>query len=83
MASCIFTGYKMQAVLYFQVYKRFRTTFCLIVQNNFKEMRAVICLVVVFFVGCTKELENQVEELKQANIILLEQLNNLIAVNMS
>ena len=42
-------------------------------------MRAVICLAVVFFVGCTKELENQVEELKQANIILLEQLNNLIA----
>ena len=42
-------------------------------------MRVVICLVVVFFIGCTKELENQVEELEQANIILLEQLNNLIA----
>ena len=42
-------------------------------------MRVVFYLIVFFFVSCTKELENQVEELKQANIILLEQLNNLIA----
>lgn len=42
-------------------------------------MRVAICLLVVFFNGCTTELENQVEELKQSNIALLEQLNNLIA----
>ena len=42
-------------------------------------MRAFISLIVVLCIGCTKELENQVEELRQANLSLVKQLNNLIA----
>ena len=42
-------------------------------------MRAFISLIVVLCIGCTKELENQVEELRQANLSLVKQLNNLIS----
>ena len=41
-------------------------------------MRVFISLIVVLCIGCTKELENQVEELRQVNFSLVEQLNNLI-----
>jgi hypothetical protein len=34
-------------------------------------MRIIISLIVVFCIGCTKELENQVEELRQANLSLI------------
>ena len=42
-------------------------------------MKIFICFLLIFFIGCSKELENQVEELKQSNSELTEQLNILIA----
>ena len=42
-------------------------------------MKIFICFLLIFFIGCSKELENQVEELRQSNSELTEQLNILIA----
>tara|TARA_B110000046_G_scaffold183988_1_gene221368 strand:- start:1063 stop:1614 length:552 start_codon:yes stop_codon:yes gene_type:complete len=49
-----------------------------LLKSTIIELKIIISFFLVFFITCTKKLENQVEELKQANNALIEQLNNLI-----
>lgn len=42
-------------------------------------MKIIVSFFLIFFISCSKNLENQLEELRQENNSLLERLNTLIA----